>query len=198
MMLWIKELLAEFSPRALKATITVIALVAFGTYVFSSGLGNEKKVTIAKPQGGLEQSTDIKAQRIFVHVAGSVKSPGIYQLDSGSRVYDAVLAAGGFTAKANQASVNMARALNDGEQLLVSSSSPGSQSFESAQASSLISLNQASASQLEELPGVGPALAGRMIDWRTANGGFKSKEDLLNVAGIGDKLFASVKDLVTL
>ena len=197
MMLWIKELLAEFSPRALKATITVLAVVAFGTYVFSSGVGSENKVTIAKPQSESQQDADIKHPRIFVHVAGSVKSPGIYQLDSGSRVYDAVLAAGGFTAKANQASVNMARALNDGEQLLVSSSS-GPQSFESAQASSLISLNQASASQLEELPGVGPALAGRMIDWRTANGGFKAKEDLLNVAGIGDKLFASVKDLVTL
>jgi competence protein ComEA len=108
-----------------------------------------------------------------------------------------VLAAGGFTAKANQASVNMARALNDGEQLLISSQNTV-QSFENSLVSSLISLNQASASQLEELPGVGPALAGRMIDWRTANGGFKAKEDLLNVAGIGDKLFASVKDLVTL
>ncbi|MFM1846487.1 MAG: hypothetical protein RIS19_960 [Actinomycetota bacterium] len=61
-----------------------------------------------------------------------------------------------------------------------------------------MSLNQASSSQLEDLPGVGPALAGRIIDWREANGGFKAKEDLLNVAGIGDKLFASVKDLVTL
>jgi competence protein ComEA len=91
----------------------------------------------------------------------------------------------------------MARALNDGEQLLISSQS-GAQSFENSMVSSLISLNQASASQLEELPGVGPALAGRMVDWRTANGGFKAKEDLLNVAGIGDKLFASVKDLVTL
>ncbi|MFZ4117832.1 MAG: ComEA family DNA-binding protein, partial [Rhodoluna sp.] len=97
----------------------------------------------------------------------------------------------------NQASVNMARALNDGEQLLISSDS-GPQAFDNSMTSSLISLNQASASQLEDLPGVGPALAGRMIDWRTANGGFKAKEDLLNVAGIGDKLFASVKDLVTL
>jgi competence protein ComEA len=91
----------------------------------------------------------------------------------------------------------MARALNDGEQLLVSSGASGAV-FEGSPASTLISLNQASASELEELPGVGPALAGRMIDWRTANGGFKAKEDLLNVAGIGDKLFAAVKDLVTL
>lgn len=197
MLVWIKELLAEFSPRALKTTITVIALVAFGTYVLSSGIGKENTVTISKGVAASDSPTEIKSPKIYVHVAGSVRSPGIYQLDSGTRVYDAVLAAGGFTSKANQASVNMARALNDGEQLLISSQN-GAQSFENSMVSSLISLNRASASQLEELPGVGPALAGRMIDWRTANGGFKAKEDLLNVAGIGDKLFASVKDLVTL
>ena len=197
MLVWIKELLAEFSPRALKATITVLAVVAFGTYVFSSGIGKDNTVTISKGAETTDEPKEIISPKIYVHVAGSVKSPGIYQLDSGTRVYDAVLAAGGFTAKANQSSVNMARALNDGEQLLISSDS-GAQTFENSMVSSLISLNQASASQLEELPGVGPALAGRMIDWRTANGGFKAKEDLLNVAGIGDKLFASVKDLVTL
>jgi len=197
MLVWIKELLAEFSPRALKATITVLAVVAFGTYVFSSSLGKQESLTITKGSSVGEVPKEIKSPKIYVHVAGLVKSPGIYQLDSGTRVYDAVLAAGGFTSKANQASVNMARALNDGEQLLISSGS-GPQAFDTPMSSSLISLNQASASQLEDLPGVGPALAGRMIDWRTANGGFKTKEDLLNVAGIGDKLFASVKDLVTL
>jgi competence protein ComEA len=197
MLLWIKEVLAEFSPRALKVTITLIAAVAFGTYVFSSGLGQDNTVKISKSDEPVEQNTNIESPKIYVHVAGSVKSPGIYQLDSGTRVYDAVLAAGGFTDKANQASVNMARALNDGEQLVISSESTGAV-YEGALSSTLISLNQASSSQLEDLPGVGPALAGRIVDWRTANGGFKAKEDLLNVAGIGDKLFASVKDLVTL
>ena len=197
MVLWIKEVLAEFSPRALKVTITLLAVVAFGVYVFSSGTGQDNTITLEKSSDSAEIRTDVQSPKIYVHVAGSVKSPGIYQLDSGTRVYDAVLAAGGFTSKANQSSVNMARALTDGEQLVVSSQSVAS-SIEVAPSSALISLNQASSSQLEELPGVGPALAGRMIDWRTANGGFKAKEDLLNVAGIGDKLFASFKDLVTL
>ena len=196
MVLWIKEVLAEFSPRALKVTITLLAVVAFGVYVFSSGTGKDSTVTIEK-SSETGDSTQVQSPKIYVHVAGSVKAPGIYQLDSGTRVYDAVLAAGGFTDKANQSSVNMARALTDGEQLLISSES-SSVTFEGALTSSLISLNQASSSQLEDLPGVGPALAGRIVDWRTANGGFKAKEDLLNVAGIGDKLFASFKDLVTL
>ena len=197
MLIWIKEVLAEFSPRALKVTISLIAVVAFGTYVFSSGTGQGNTVEIQKPDTSEEPAKNIASPQIYVHVAGSVKAPGIYQLDSGTRVYDAVLAAGGFTSKANQASVNMARALTDGEQLVISSGA-SSLVFEGVMTSSLISLNQASSSQLEDLPGVGPALAGRIIDWREANGGFKAKEDLLNVAGIGDKLFASVKDLVTL
>lgn len=196
MVLWIKEVLDEFSPRALKVTITLLAVVAFGVYVFSSGTGKDTTVTLEK-SSDTGDSTQVQSPKIYVHVAGSVKAPGIYQLDSGTRVYDAVLAAGGFTDKANQSSVNMARALTDGEQLLISSES-SSVTFEGAVTSSLISLNQASSSQLEDLPGVGPALAGRIVDWRTANGGFKAKEDLLNVAGIGDKLFASFKDLVTL
>ena len=111
MIAWIRELLTEFSPRALKASITVLAVVAFGTYVFSSGLGKDETLTIAKSPTASDVPKDIKSPKIFVHVAGSVKSPGIYKLDSGTRVFDAVLAAGGFTAKANQASVNMARAL---------------------------------------------------------------------------------------
>jgi competence protein ComEA len=197
MVIWIKEVLAEFSPRALKVTITLLAAVAFGVYVFSSGAGQGNTMKIEKSSDSTAVSGDVQAPKIYVHVAGSVKSPGIYQLDSGTRVYDAVLAAGGFTSKANQSSVNMARALTDGEQLVVSSESGGT-SFQVAPSSSQISLNQASSSQLEDLPGVGPALAGRIIDWRVANGGFKAKEDLLNVAGIGDKLFASFKDLVTL
>lgn len=194
MLQWIKDLLAEFSPRALKASITLIAIVGFGVYVLASGSSSSSKVNISKPASS-SSSQGVKTPSIYIHVAGAVRKPGIYQLDSGSRVYDAVLLAGGFTNKANQASVNMARILNDGEQLLVST---GASSMSSTATSSLISLNQASSSQLEELPGVGPALAGRMVDWRSANGGFKSKEDLLNVAGIGDKLFAAVKDLVTL
>ena len=192
MLQWIKELYAEFTPRALKVTITLIAVVGFGVFIF---------VSSAKPASQLVRNvthTDsaITKSKIYVHVAGKVKNPGIYQLDSGARVFDAVLLAGGFLAKANHASVNLARLLTDGEQIVIADQSAGSSS--NGNNSSLISLNMASESALEDLPGVGPALAGRIVDWREANGGYKAKEDLLNVAGIGDKLFASIRDLVTL
>ena len=194
---WLKTLFAEFTPRAGKATITLIAVVGFAGFVFGSSTVPSQKFEVAKSsQASRAEPTKPK---LFVHIIGSVKSPGIYQLDTGARVYDAVLAAGGLTAKANQQSINLARGLTDGEQVVVLSQSQNvatQQGFQSQP--QLLSLNQATAIQLEDLPGVGPALAGRMIDWRLANGGFKSKDDLLNVSGIGDKLFSGIKDLVTL
>jgi len=193
MLQWFKDVYLEFTPRALKVTITLLAVVGFGIYVFASGSKSASPVIVSKSQN---TQTTVQQPKIFVHIAGLVKKPGIYQLDSGSRVFDIVLLAGGFTSKANQASVNLARVLTDGEQIIVGKI--GAQSASGTQSSNLISLNSSSASQLEDLPGVGPALAGRIVDWREANGGYKTKEDLLNVAGIGDKLFASIKDLVTL
>ena len=197
MMQWLKEIYSEFTPRTLKTLVVSIGVVGFVTYVATSSLIPAQKVFVQNSSG--TKNVTVSSARIYVDVAGEVRKPGIYQLDSGARVFDVVLLAGGFTGKANQASVNLARTLTDGEQLIVLNKSQ--QSFgtsTSNNSSSLISLNQASEAELEQLPGVGPALAGRMIDWRSANGGFKSKEDLLNVAGIGDKLFAQIKDKVTL
>ena len=139
----------------------------------------------------------IQAPTIFVHVVGEVANPGIYSVDAGGRVFDAIFAAGGFTELADQASVNLAREVSDGEQVLILTTGQAVAAG-SAKSSQLVSLNRASQAELEQLPGVGPTLAGRMLDWRTANGGFKKKEDLMKVSGIGQKLFASMKDLVTL
>jgi competence protein ComEA len=193
MLQWIKELYAEFTPRALKAVVTLIAVIGFGAFVLITS--QPQKVSLSDKEPSEESEIKVNQAKIFVHIAGKVKNPGIYQLDSGARVFDVVLLAGGFTKKANQSSINLARVVTDGEQIVIGSGTSqellnNSQSF--------ISLNHSSVSTLEDLPGVGPALAGRIVDWREANGGFKTKEDLLNVAGIGDKLYSSIKDLVTL
>jgi competence protein ComEA len=144
-----------------------------------------------------QTATEVIEQFLYVHVVGEVASPGMYQLPIGARLVDAVFAAGGLTDEADNASVNLARELADGEQIIVFSISqegaaPGTNS------AGLISLNRAGDKELEELPGIGPALAGRIIAWREANGGFKSVQDLLKVSGIGENLLAGVIDLVTL
>jgi competence protein ComEA len=140
---------------------------------------------------------EVSQQFLYVHVVGEVQSPGMYQLPIGARLVDAVFAAGGLTEDADNASVNLARELTDGEQIVVFSIS---QEGEAAGKTStgLVSLNRAGDKELEELPGVGPALAGRIIAWREANGGFKSVQDLLKVSGIGESLLSGVIDLVTL
>ena len=161
----------------------------------SSGGGSKNRSTFTKPS-------------IYVHIVGFVRHPGLYRLDSGARVVDAVFAADGFSAKADQSSINLARILTDGEQVFVTGLgngwragnpvSSGGESVKLKSASGLINLNRADEASIESLPGVGPTLAARIVDWRLANGGFKSKADLQKVSGIGDKLFAKLKDLVVL
>jgi competence protein ComEA len=144
-----------------------------------------------------ETANEVIEQFLYVHVVGEVFSPGMYQLPIGARLVDAVFAAGGLTEDADNASVNLARELTDGEQIIVFSISQEGQS-PGTNSSGLISLNRAGDKELEELPGIGPALAGRIIAWREANGGFKSVQDLLKVSGIGETLLSGVIDLVTL
>ena len=145
-----------------------------------------------------EEASDVEItqQFLFVHIVGEVKAPGMYQLPLGARLVDAVFAAGGLTADADNSSVNLARELSDGEQVFVFK--VGEQTETGTASSGLVSINRAGDKQLEELPGIGPALAARIIAWREANGGFKSKKDLLKVSGIGESILAGFVDLITL
>jgi len=145
---------------------------------------------------GLNDPESIE-QFLYVHIVGEIKTPGMYQLPLGARLVDAVFAAGGLTADADNSSVNLARELSDGEQIVVFKVGEIAEAGGSAPGG-LISINRATAEQLEELPGIGPALSSRIIAYREANGGFKTKEDLLNVSGIGDSIFAGFTDLITL
>lgn len=201
---WLRLKIAEaiggkqpISKNLLLIVGAVVATVVFLINGVSSSTTNKTVATAAMPS----DQPIVKPASIYVHVVGEVVSPGIYELDSGSRLVDVIFAAGGFGRLADQASINLAREVTDGEQVVVFKVGAAPQllgSVGDGAAVSQISLNRATQSELESLPGVGPALAGRMIDWRTANGGFKKKEDLLNVSGIGDKLFAGIKNQVTL
>ncbi len=177
--------------------LVFVVICALGTMVGTLSISGSQ--TISSPSSYPTGSAVVHSPTFYVHVVGRVKVPGVYELEVGSRLFDAVVAAGGFMDDADQASVNLARPLSDGEQVIIlklgdQSNNAGAHSGANAQ----ISLNRASESELESLPGVGPALANRIIDWRTANGGFKRKEDLLQVGGIGSKLFASLEKLVSL
>lgn len=148
-----------------------------------------------------------EAEGVLVHVAGAVQHPGLYRLQPGSRVVDAIAAAGGFDAKANQAGVNLARELSDGEQLVVPKqgepvAAAGGGAAEGAAGGAAgrgakVNVNTADATQLETLPRIGPALAQRIVAWRTSHGNFDRIEDLMSVSGIGQKTFDGFKDQIT-
>jgi competence protein ComEA len=146
---------------------------------------------------------------ITVDVRGAVNKPGVYTLPLGSRVQDALILAGDVTSNADTRPLNLARKLNDGEQIYVLTlgeatptvvATPGRGAQLNAPTrtpAGKININTATLAELDTLPGIGPAIAQRIIDYRTQNGNFKTIEDLKKVRGIGDALFNQIKDLIT-
>lgn len=144
-----------------------------------------------------------KGATVVVDVAGKVRRPGVATLPAGSRVVDAIRRAGGATRGVDLSSLNLARVLVDGEQVLVgvraaSGVAPAAAAGAGAAAGPLLSLNSATQEQLEGLPGVGPVTAGKIMAWRQEHGGFTAVDDLLEVDGIGEKTLAELAPHVTL
>lgn len=132
---------------------------------------------------------------ILVDVSGKVRDPGVRRLPAGSRVEDALVAAGGVRPGTDTTALNRARVLTDGEQVLVGAPAPPPAGGGGPPAGPL-SLGTATAEQLDGLPGVGPVLAQHIVDFRTARGGFRTVEELRQVNGIGERRFADLRKLV--
>ncbi|RXZ71257.1 ComEA family DNA-binding protein [Agromyces albus] len=193
--------------------VVAVAVAAMLSFAASGGGGQERidavEVEATDAAGHHASVEEVATTPLLVHVLGAVAKPGLVELAAGSRVVDAVAAAGGFTAEADPAGVNLARPVVDGEQLVVLAigqvpppgPAAGSGADSSGSATSgdgVVHLNTADVAALDTLPRIGPALAQRIIDWRDANGPFTSVEQLLEVTGIGDAVFAGLVDRVSL
>ncbi|MDF6021205.1 helix-hairpin-helix domain-containing protein [Streptomyces sp. JH34] len=158
------------------------------------------------PDTGPRTGTESEPRgQIVVDVSGKVRRPGIQHLPSGSRVADALRAAGGVRAGADLTSLNRARVLTDGEQVAVDvpgalppavGTGTGGSVAGPAGPATTVSLGTATVEQLETLPGVGPVLAQHIVDYRTEHGGYRSVDELREVNGIGDRRFADLRPLV--
>lgn len=142
-------------------------------------------------QGGLKEDKEQKI--VCVHIKGEVVAPGYYEMEHGSRVKDAILTAGGETSDADLTTLNLARVLNDGEELVVSTSIAAKDSSESK----LININTADMYTLCRLDGIAEKTAMSIINHRRNSGAFESIDDLKKVEGIGDFKFEKIKDKIT-
>jgi competence protein ComEA len=178
----------------LAATLLVLLAVAGRTLAGADGRPTEPPAQLvpAEPVAS--------AARVVVHVAGAVRQPGLYELKEGQRIADAIARAGGATAKADTAAVNLAAPLADGMQVLIPSrvaGAPGAVAGGSAGAGARVSLSSATVEQLDELPGIGPVTAQKIVDYRAKHGGFRSVDDLDAIPGIGPARVEQLRDLVT-
>ena len=178
--------------------VTLVAALVAGAVVLR-GRPQEVAVPVVEATGvplpGVSAPPSAGAE-VVVAVGGAVRSPGLVRLPAGSRVDDAVRAAGGGLDPAATALLNLARVLVDGEQVLVGVQLPEAAPGVAPQPGGLLDLNLASASDLDALPGIGPVLAQRILDWRTENGRFASVDQLREVTGIGESKYQDLREKV--
>jgi competence protein ComEA len=201
----------------------VLVVVGLGVAVFVTAISPRGDTSVVAPSSpvatsrapgsssgssgssGVSSSDASSAAVIYVQILGQVNEPGLYALHDGDRGMDVVAAAGGLTATADPAALNLARFLSDGEQIIVPAigdaapvgSSAGGAAAGGTAIPGKVNINTADEPTLETLPRVGPAMAARILAWRAANGRFTAVEDLMSVTGIGEKTFEGLKDLVT-
>lgn len=181
------------SPLLIAGTILILLSAGgLGCHLLKSKAPLD--VTIENPSD--TDSLTEKGQ-IIIYLSGEVRNPGIYTLKTGSRLYQAVELAGGFTEEADKVAVNLACKLEDEDHIHISKKGEISSSPFGPSSPGKININTASQSELETLPGIGPTLASRIIEYRKTTGPFKAVEDIKKVSGIGDKRFEAIKDLIT-
>lgn len=146
--------------------------------------------------GSVQRASD--GQRLAVYVCGAVVHPGVYELAEGSRIYEAVAMAGGMTEDASPTAVNQARVLTDGEmiEILTADEEQEQRILQEADSDGKVNLNTADAEELKTLPGIGDAKANSILAYREQHGAFAAIEDIKNIEGIKDGIFARLEDYI--
>jgi competence protein ComEA len=188
----------RFHPREALALCALGVLIVCGAvlaYVRGRPASAAPLAPVATASADASPSPD---GALVVHVVGDVNRPGVYTFASGARVLDAVRAAGGFGRDADTQAINLARPLVDGEQIVVPrKGAPAPDAAGSAARSGTVNINTAGVAEFDGLPGIGPVLAQRIVDYRTRHGPFRTVEDLMKVPGIGPKKFDALKGLIS-
>ena len=193
--------------------LLIVIIIGGGIFLYKN-INSEDNFTINSVSDISENSPAIQKEvpPLIVHITGAVKNPGVYQLKSTDRIVDAVKIAGGETEEANLDLINLAALLKDGQKIIVpykTYSETGEEintntynyvesvySSSSVSTSAKININTANANMLQTLPGIGPVLSERIIEYRNQNGLFGIIDDIKDVSGIAEKKFEGIKDLI--
>jgi competence protein ComEA len=185
--------------------LTPALAVLVGCVTMFVGIGSSLIISERANDGDVVIISDPKAFEIVVEVRGAVQSPGVYRLPQDARLADLLSAAGGTTPEADLAPHNLARRLNDAEVVTIERVGKATpvvagtdvETTAPISISTRINVNTATAAQLESLPGIGPAIAQRIIDDRTENGPYRDVSELTRVPGISEKLLAEIQNQIT-
>jgi competence protein ComEA len=188
--LWWRDINFTKNQRKALAGVAIISISLSALFIFRSHPAEADPVT-----SGIVPKL-VAPPLVIVDVAGEVNKPGVYELAPNARVIDALKAAGGASKSADLSLINLARVIKDGEQIYIEKKWTGNSTFRRSSNSGIINVNRASAKELDRLPGIGPVLAARIIEYRSANGPFTSIDDLKKVSGIGGSTLEKFKSKI--
>lgn len=194
-----------FLDKQRKGVLILIVLILAGGLIFRlyERLTPPPGGIVVKDEEELKSREKLSPTVIYVQVCGAVKSPGVYRVQKGARLFEVVSMAGGLSPDADSRKVNLARVVEDGEKVYIPRvgeviDSPSAKVSDSQKTDSkLINVNQATLEELEKLPGIGRTIAKRIVEYREKNGPFKGPSDLLKVKGIGEKKLEKIRGMIT-
>ncbi|MBS5335687.1 MAG: helix-hairpin-helix domain-containing protein [Anaerovoracaceae bacterium] len=207
----LKELVLSNKELIKKAALplTVVAALLF-FWITGGDSKGELSVKESEEQSAKQEEVKVgddfdseeagEAADIYVDISGCVKNPGVYKVEPGTRIFQVIERAGGLTDGADTESVNRAEEVADGQKIVIrhmEASSEEESIINSDKSSGKVNINTADMSELQSVPGIGPATAQKIIEYREHNGKFKSVEDILNVSGIGDKTLENMRPYIT-
>lgn len=180
----------------------IILVLALAVGLKLSSTGRDRVIVDSEDDTEVAGETETEtSEEIYVDISGEVMKPGLYILENGSRLYELIDSAGGLTDNADLDRINQAETVTDGQKIIIPALSSSEEGDSVAEAvdddDGLININTASSEKLTELPGVGEAIAKRIIDYRQGNA-FRRKEDIKNVNGIGDKTYEKLEPMITI
>lgn len=193
-------MLGDFSVRE-KILLVLMVLLLLGAVLWKAAPAVVSTIDAGRlnQQGDLplrEEVSDPDPEMIVVHLVGAVYSPGVYHLPAGSRVYELLEAAGGVAPEADTGSVNLARPLYDGEQVVICRA--GEAAAGAASSGGKVNINKATVAELQTLPSIGEARAKQILEHREKYGPFSDISEIMDVSGIGQGIFKQIEDLITI